>query len=62
MVNNLSSRQLEVVALLWLSNSEISTRLGISVRTVKNHIESLMTKTDSSNRTEIVMRVYQLID
>ncbi len=62
MVNNLSSRQLEIVSLLWLANAEIAIRLGISESTVKQHIANIMTKTGSNTRTEIVMRMYQLIN
>ena len=38
-----------------LSNTEIADRLHIGVTTVKTHITSLMTKTDSPNRVRLAL-------
>ena len=46
---------LELVA-QGLSNTEIAERLHIGVTTVKTHITSLMTKTDSPNRVRLALR------
>ncbi len=50
---DLTPREIEVVYLLaeGASNLEISSKLYISLSTVKTHISSLMRKLDCSNRT-----------
>ncbi len=50
-----SRREAEVLALLRarLSNAEISARLHLSVRTVENHVSSLLRKYRASDRKEL---------
>lgn len=50
----LSPRELEVLALVarGLENSEIADELGISPRTAKNHLSSILTKLGMSNRIQ----------
>ena len=49
----LTKREIEIVKLIGqgLSNNQIGERLFISPRTVRTHIDNIMTKTDSENRT-----------
>jgi DNA-binding NarL/FixJ family response regulator len=56
-VEGLTSREREVLDLVaeGLSNAEIAERLHIGVTTVKTHITSLMTKTDSPNRVRLAL-------
>ena len=55
-VGRLSRRELEILGLLGdgLSNRGISRRLGISERTVKFHVSSLLSKLGAKNRTQAV--------
>ena len=50
----LSPRELEVLRLLarGLENSEIAAELGISPRTVKNHLSSILSKLGMTNRIQ----------
>jgi DNA-binding CsgD family transcriptional regulator len=52
--NGLSTRQVEVLRLVAAgkSNREIATALSISTNTVFHHITSILTKTNTANRTE----------
>ena len=52
--NNLTPRELEVLALLarGRKNSEIANALFVSERTVKFHVSSILGKLDAENRTE----------
>ncbi|OWV04881.1 DNA-binding response regulator [Micromonospora wenchangensis] len=56
-VAGLTAREQDVLALVaeGLSNTEIADRLHIGVTTVKTHITSLMTKTDSPNRVRLAL-------
>ncbi|KWV31269.1 response regulator transcription factor [Micromonospora rifamycinica] len=56
-VSGLTAREQDVLDLVaeGLSNSEIADRLHIGVTTVKTHITSLMTKTDSPNRVRLAL-------
>lgn len=52
---DLTSRELDVVGLVargW-SNEQVAQALGISVRTVRSHVESAMGKLASANRTAL---------
>ena len=51
----LSARELEIVALVveGRSNDEISTRLGISPKTVESHLTRIYTLVDVGSRTEL---------
>jgi DNA-binding NarL/FixJ family response regulator len=53
----LTAREQDVLNLVaeGLSNTEIAERLHIGVTTVKTHITSLMTKTDSPNRVRLAL-------
>jgi DNA-binding NarL/FixJ family response regulator len=53
----LTAREQDVLQLVaeGLSNNEIAERLHIGVTTVKTHITSLMTKTDSANRVRLAL-------
>ncbi|SCE78705.1 two component transcriptional regulator, LuxR family [Micromonospora matsumotoense] len=56
-VSGLTARERDVLDLVaeGLSNTEIADRLHIGVTTVKTHITSLMTKTDSPNRVRLAL-------
>lgn len=56
MVASLTPREQEVLELLiqGLSNAEIGNKLYISPRTVEKYVSSLLRKTDTSNRAELV--------
>jgi DNA-binding NarL/FixJ family response regulator len=56
-VAGLTSRERDVLELVaeGLSNTEIADRLHIGVTTVKTHITSLMTKTESPNRVRLAL-------
>jgi two-component system nitrate/nitrite response regulator NarL len=58
----LTPRETEVLRAVseGLSNKEIARELGISLHTVKFHLESLMHKLDASSRTEAVIRAMRL--
>jgi DNA-binding NarL/FixJ family response regulator len=55
--SGLTAREQDVLDLVadGLSNTEIAERLHIGVTTVKTHITSLMTKTDSPNRVRLAL-------
>ncbi|GIH19481.1 response regulator transcription factor [Rugosimonospora africana] len=57
MPQGLTAREQDVLNLVaeGLSNAEIAERLHIGVTTVKTHITSLMTKTDSPNRVRLAL-------
>lgn len=57
-VAGLTARQAEVLQLLdeGLSNTEIADLLFLSPRTVENHVSGILSKLDSSTRTEAVSR------
>ncbi len=54
----LTPREREVLGLIaeGLSNKEMARRLGISVHTVKFHMEALFTKLDATSRAEAVTK------
>lgn len=53
----LSEREIEVVRLVaeGLSNKEISTRLSLSDKTVKNHISHILAKMNLTARTQVAV-------
>ncbi|WWR15860.1 response regulator transcription factor [Lachnospiraceae bacterium JLR.KK008] len=53
-IDSLTKRELEVLILLahGVFNKEIAEKMGISERTVKNHISSIFRKIDVSDRTQ----------
>jgi two-component system, NarL family, response regulator LiaR len=57
----LTSRELEVLRLLarGRENSEIAADLGISARTAKNHVSSILTKLKVSNRVQAAVLATQ---
>ena len=63
--DNLSARELEVLALMveGLSNEEIAGRLSISPSTAKNHVGACLSKLGAANRAQAaVMAIdYQLV-
>jgi len=56
--SRLSGRQLEVLRLIELgqTNKEIAKALGISVATVKLHVQAILNITGARNRTEAALR------
>ncbi|MCE2929466.1 MAG: LuxR C-terminal-related transcriptional regulator [Candidatus Caenarcaniphilales bacterium] len=55
--NSLSQRELEVLSLVkeGLKNPEIAESLGLSIKTIENHIRSILLKLDAKNRTDAVI-------
>jgi DNA-binding CsgD family transcriptional regulator len=55
---NITGREMEVLQLLadGLSNREIAQRLVLSIRTVEKHVEHLLSKTGTTQRTQLVAR------
>ncbi|PAY21623.1 helix-turn-helix transcriptional regulator [Rhodopirellula sp. SM50] len=43
-----------------LSNREIAKSLGISVETVKEHVQNILRKTGASDRTDVAVRAVRL--
>ena len=58
----LGPRDLEVLQLLaeGLTNDRIGERIGMSSRTVKTHVQNLLTKLDATDRTGAVARGFRL--
>ncbi len=61
-VEPLTERELEVLTLTskGLTNKVIAVQLGISDRTVQNHLANIFSKLQAENRTEAVMRAVSL--
>jgi DNA-binding CsgD family transcriptional regulator len=60
----LSLGELRVVEMLALNlaNKEISDRLGVSVNTVKFHLNNVYKKTGTRNRAELVHRISEIVN
>ncbi len=60
-VDSLTARELEVLALVsrGLENVEIASELGISSLTAKNHVSSILTKLELSNRVQAAVFAVQ---
>jgi len=56
LISSLTSREQEVLELLThgLSNAEMGQQLHLSPRTVEKYVSSLLRKTETSNRAELV--------
>lgn len=54
---NLTARENEVMSYIaeGMSNAEISNELGISEKTVKNHVSSILRKLDLMDRTQVAV-------
>jgi len=54
----LTDREREVLALLaqGLSNRELADRMGISLKTVRNHVSNILAKLQVADRTEAIAR------
>ncbi len=61
-IEPLTERELEVLTLTGkgLTNKVIAVQLGISDRTVQNHLANIFSKLQAENRTEAVMRAVSL--
>jgi DNA-binding NarL/FixJ family response regulator len=59
--DHLTARELEVLAQLaeGLTNQQIGEELDMSTRTVKTHVQSLLTKLDAADRTAAVARAFR---
>ena len=60
--SRLSSREREVLkdVAAGMSNKEIARRLGLSEKTIKNHLSRAFAKLKACNRTEAVMRAVRI--
>lgn len=58
----ITQRELDVLRLLaeGLTNAQAADRLGLSPRTVKTHVQNLLTKLDAPDRTGVVARAFRL--
>ncbi|MBB4697452.1 response regulator [Paractinoplanes abujensis] len=57
----ITGREREVLVLVarGLSNDQIASQLGVSMSTVKTHINRLLTKLDGRDRTHLVIAAYE---
>ena len=58
----LSGREIHVLSLVarGLSNKQIASKLGISDKTVRNHLSRIFRKLDAGNRTQAVMNAMRV--
>lgn len=56
-VHHLSSRELDVLLLIkdGMKNPEIAEHIGLSTKTVENHVRSILIKLGAKNRTDAVI-------
>ena len=59
--DSLTATEIKVMALLGKgkSNKEIASDLGCSVKTIKNHLNSIFQKLGVNNRTEAVVKAIE---
>jgi len=59
--DSLTATEIKVMALLGKgkSNKEIAQQLGCSVKTIKNHLNSVFQKLGVNNRTEAVVKAIE---
>jgi len=59
--DSLTLTEIKIMALLGRGNSnkEIASQLNCSVKTIKNHLNSIFQKLDASNRTEAVVKAIE---
>jgi DNA-binding CsgD family transcriptional regulator len=57
---HLTTRECQVLPLIaaGMNNERIGQRLGISTRTVDQHVVTMRRRADAENRTELVARCY----
>ncbi len=62
--NLLSKRELEVLQNVeaGMQNREIASEMGISVNTVKRHLDNLFMKMNVNSRTQLVSRIYRILE
>jgi len=60
--DSLSERELQVLEMvsLGLTNKAVASNLGISIRTVQNHLANIFEKLKTESRTEAVIRAIRL--
>ncbi|WP_258189733.1 response regulator transcription factor [Pseudomonas simiae] len=56
---NITNRESAVLSflVLGLTNKEIGRELGISDHTVRDHISSMLKKTNTTNRVELAVKI-----
>jgi DNA-binding NarL/FixJ family response regulator len=57
----MTDRETDVLTLLCdgLTNQQIATRLKLSPRTVEKHVERMLARTHTANRTELVTTAHR---
>lgn len=59
---NLTPRETEVLTLIaeGMTNQQVGTELGLSARTIKTHVQNLLTKLNAPDRTGAVARAFRI--
>jgi DNA-binding CsgD family transcriptional regulator len=62
--DTLSARELEVLqhVEIGMQNREIAAEMGISVNTVKRHLDNLFLKMNVNSRTQLVSKMYRILE